>query len=191
MALSKRKRFEVFKRDRFTCSYCGRTPPAVVLEVDHVIPICNGGTDETHNLATSCFDCNRGKSGIGLDVIPQTVEERIAIAAEKADQVKRFERLLRAEKNRVDKETMRLAEYWCNVLASPDDRGKYVVSAPWQKSIKTFLGKLTATEIESAMDVAQGKADTIRSEHARLKYFCGICWSKIRQLEGGNDKRIP
>ena len=33
----------------------------VELEVDHVIPISRGGTDDISNLKTACFKCNRGK----------------------------------------------------------------------------------------------------------------------------------
>ena len=60
-SISKKTRFEVFKRDSFTCQYCGRMAPDVVLEVDHINPIANGGDDDIMNLVTSCFDCNRGK----------------------------------------------------------------------------------------------------------------------------------
>ena len=38
-SLSKKIRFEVFKRDKFTCQYCGKTAPNVVLEVDHIEPV--------------------------------------------------------------------------------------------------------------------------------------------------------
>ena len=37
--LSKKIRFEVFKRDRFTCQYCGSQAPQAILVVDHVRPI--------------------------------------------------------------------------------------------------------------------------------------------------------
>lgn len=59
--ISKKMRFEVFKRDKFTCQYCGAQAPEVVLEVDHIVPISQGGTNDIMNLVTSCFDCNRGK----------------------------------------------------------------------------------------------------------------------------------
>lgn len=32
-AISKRTRFEVFKRDNFTCQYCGKSAPNVLLDV--------------------------------------------------------------------------------------------------------------------------------------------------------------
>lgn len=54
-------RFEVFRRDKFVCQYCGACGPNVILEVDHVIPVSRGGTDDIDNLKTACFDCNRGK----------------------------------------------------------------------------------------------------------------------------------
>lgn len=60
--LSKKLRFEVFKRDDFTCQYCGKKAPDVVLEVDHIEPVAKGGTNEITNLITACFECNRGKS---------------------------------------------------------------------------------------------------------------------------------
>lgn len=57
-SLSKRTRFEVFKRDGFTCQYCGSKPPDVVLHCDHVVAVANGGTNDLTNLITSCADCN-------------------------------------------------------------------------------------------------------------------------------------
>lgn len=65
--LPKSVRFEVFKRDKFTCQYCGESAPNVILEVDHIVPVSKGGTDEIMNLVTSCRDCNRGKAGKKLD----------------------------------------------------------------------------------------------------------------------------
>lgn len=59
--LSKKIRFEVFKRDGFTCQYCGRMAPDVILEVDHINPVSGGGDNDIMNLITSCQDCNRGK----------------------------------------------------------------------------------------------------------------------------------
>lgn len=62
MALTKKIRFEVFKRDSFKCQYCGRSAPDVVLQADHIAPKSKGGKDDIMNLITSCFDCNMGKS---------------------------------------------------------------------------------------------------------------------------------
>jgi len=63
--LSNKLRFNVLKRDNFTCQYCGRKPPEVILEVDHIIPISDGGETSLDNLITSCRECNRGKGKEG------------------------------------------------------------------------------------------------------------------------------
>lgn len=57
-----RQRFEILKRDGYRCRYCGRSGRLVQLEVDHVIPVAAGGTDDDENLVTACGDCNLGKS---------------------------------------------------------------------------------------------------------------------------------
>lgn len=66
-ALPKTVRFEVFKRDRFVCQYCGRSAPDVILEVDHIVPVAKGGNNDIMNLVTACRDCNRGKCDRKLD----------------------------------------------------------------------------------------------------------------------------
>ena len=59
--VSNKTRFEVFKRDNFTCQYCGKSAPEVVLNVDHIEPVSKGGSNDISNLITSCFECNNGK----------------------------------------------------------------------------------------------------------------------------------
>lgn len=60
--ISKKTRFEVFKRDSFICQYCGRSAPDVILHLDHVQPISKDGDNDIFNLITSCEECNAGKS---------------------------------------------------------------------------------------------------------------------------------
>ena len=67
MSISRRVRFEIFRRDGHACRYCGRRPPAVTLEVDHRIPRCMGGTDDPENLVAACWDCNRGKGPLPFE----------------------------------------------------------------------------------------------------------------------------
>jgi HNH endonuclease len=52
-------RFMVMKRDRYRCRICNRA--GVELEVDHIVPVSQGGSDRMDNLQTACQDCNRGK----------------------------------------------------------------------------------------------------------------------------------
>lgn len=60
---SLKKRFNLLKEANFKCKYCGRSPPEVELELEHIIPRCKGGDNDKNNLAVSCKDCNRGKGG--------------------------------------------------------------------------------------------------------------------------------
>lgn len=53
------KRFMIMKRDRYRCQICNRS--GVELEVDHIVPVSQGGSDRMDNLQTACQDCNRGK----------------------------------------------------------------------------------------------------------------------------------
>ena len=63
IGISQKLRFEIFQRDNFTCQYCNRTKDdGVKLQVDHRVPIEQGGTDDLDNLFTACEDCNQGKS---------------------------------------------------------------------------------------------------------------------------------
>jgi hypothetical protein len=54
-------RFDVFRRDNFTCIYCGRGSPDVTLHCDHKLAHSKGGSDDKENLVTACEDCNFGK----------------------------------------------------------------------------------------------------------------------------------
>jgi len=54
-------RHEVFQRDKYRCRDCGATNKEAQLEVDHIIPVSKGGTNDLHNLQTLCKKCNRSK----------------------------------------------------------------------------------------------------------------------------------
>jgi len=57
-----KKRFTVLEKHNFSCFYCGKKPPEVELEIDHIIPKAKGGSNELSNLVPACRECNRGKS---------------------------------------------------------------------------------------------------------------------------------
>jgi 5-methylcytosine-specific restriction endonuclease McrA len=54
-------RREIFRRDNFTCQYCGRHTPT--LTIDHVIPRHLGGPHVWHNVVAACPFCNHRKGG--------------------------------------------------------------------------------------------------------------------------------
>lgn len=71
MSLSPKLRFEILRRDGFTCQYCGAKGGDVELQVDHIHPKAAGGTDDPGNLITACFECNNGKRDTPLVAIPE------------------------------------------------------------------------------------------------------------------------
>ena len=81
--LNKHLRVQVLLRDESRCRICGRSKDEVALEVDHIIPVSEGGTDEISNLATLCHDCNLGKSNYrfkdytSMDILPEGIELHI------------------------------------------------------------------------------------------------------------------
>jgi 5-methylcytosine-specific restriction endonuclease McrA len=75
-AISNKVRFEVFKRDKMACQYCGQSFPNVVLHLDHIHPVAKGGGNDLLNLITSCFECNSGKSDRTLDDDTVVVKQR-------------------------------------------------------------------------------------------------------------------
>lgn len=64
-----KKRFEVLKKYGFKCIYCGRKAPEVSLELEHINPKSNGGSDDFDNLAPACWECNRGKGSTLLNEV--------------------------------------------------------------------------------------------------------------------------
>jgi 5-methylcytosine-specific restriction endonuclease McrA len=60
-AAVKFSRRNIFKRDRFTCQYCGVQPGPEELTIDHVLPRAQGGTSTWTNCVLACVDCNKRK----------------------------------------------------------------------------------------------------------------------------------
>ena len=55
-------RRNIYKRDRFTCQYCGCQPAMEDLTIDHVLPRAQGGVSSWENCVLACFTCNRMKA---------------------------------------------------------------------------------------------------------------------------------
>lgn len=113
MSLSKRTRFKVFDRDDYKCRYCGKTPDdGITLEVDHVHPTSKGGTNELHNLVTSCFDCNRGKSDLP---IAGNNEEPANVRMKRLQEISESKRIA-AELKKADRQKKKAVQEWVNVI---------------------------------------------------------------------------
>jgi len=58
-------RREIFRRDNYTCQYCGRH--AADLTLDHILPKHLGGEHTWTNVVTACPSCNHHKGGRKLE----------------------------------------------------------------------------------------------------------------------------
>lgn len=167
MAVTKRTRFEVLKRDNYTCRYCRTTDGT--LTVDHVTPAALGGGDEPSNLVACCKDCNAGKSSTSPD--EGTVSDVSADAIRWSRAMQEAAEMLSAEVDLRDQYIGAFLEAWpqyrylpANVLASV---GRfYDLGLP----------------IDVMVDAAS-VAGSARGVYDRPAYFAGICWKRVRAMQ--------
>lgn len=143
IGLTKKIRFEVFKRDGFTCQYCGDSAPKVVLNVDHIIPVSAGGDNNMMNLITSCFDCNQGKRDrlISDDSLITKQLSQVKEVSDKREQLL----MMLAWRDELIKFT---EEQELIVIQKIEELipGK-VITESGKKTVKKWLSKYTAEEI--------------------------------------------
>lgn len=171
-SISKKDRFEIFKRDGFTCIYCGNVPPRVVLEVDHVIPVSKGGSNHIDNLVSSCMDCNRGKSNRELTDAVQPIVDKIEMAKERAIQYKEYCKLLNDTEKRIQVEIEQISDIYSSVFV-----GLELTDVFKNSSLKRFIKDIGYHEVRDAMYKA---CMNVNHSQQCIKYFCGICWNIIK-----------
>jgi hypothetical protein len=151
--IGKKVRFEVFKRDKFTCQYCGGKAPTVVLQVDHIHPVAEGGANDYLNLISSCVDCNSGKG-------------KIRISDESAIDKQRKQLELLHER----REQMQMMIEWRSSLSqikheSLQDVANYVnkkmathsLNETGKKTLEKYVGKYGLAETLEAIDLSAEK----------------------------------
>lgn len=182
-------RFEVFKRDRFTCSYCGKCPPNVLLEVDHVLPRSAGGKDSIENLTTACWDCNRGKGSKMLEegITPTVSAETVANLRERNKQARAYAKLVREERELAEQSVQDVIECWAVRFGAVEVQGQWTCSAhfPERPSIARYIRGIGLQRVLEAVDIAAGKfRHSYGSQPSR--YFYGIC--RNMQSEGSDGQ---
>lgn len=182
MSLSKRVRFEVFKRDKFTCGYCGRRPPDVMLEADHVVPRAEGGGDELANLVTSCFDCNRGKAAVPLGDVAPAVDEMQVLEAVQDMLERQYQMRGQIQAERALEDAAREAHDYLE--------RRWHQEHPWKPRfdfarLRPFYRTLDVTEMSEAMDIALSwKArNRDKDEKDAFQYFTGIMRNMAKAKE--------
>lgn len=169
-------RFDVFKRDGFACAYCGKTPPEVKLEVDHIHPKSKGGKDDINNYVTACFECNRGKRNTPLSKIPKQLAENLEEIKEKELQIKEYNKYLAKIERRIQKQIQEINEIYSEHYEGWEFAEKFR-----NTTIKRFIQLLPLQIIKDSLYIAISRFPT--NENRVIKYFCGICWHKIKGIE--------
>lgn len=175
MAISRSRRFEVFKRDSFKCQYCGAAAPDVLLEADHIKPLAAGGTDELLNLITSCEACNRGKAARELDDNSAVTKQRTQL-----------------EKLQERREQLEMMMEWSQGLRDVEQQGFEWVYDHWRslapgwdlsdqgkKNLRRWCRQFTPPEIVAAMDRAADSYLQFTQDGTVTKESWELAYSKI------------
>lgn len=178
MGVSKRVRYEVFRRDNNRCRYCGATAPDTPMTIDHVIPVALGGSDDPSNLVTACRDCNAGKTSSSPDAPLVADVAADAIRWGKAMQQAAAEFAQDRDARMLDRDEFQGKwETWR--YKSSGKYRTYPLPGGWGESIDQFLAAgLTMADLHDLVDVAMG-ANSIDP----WKYFCGCCWRRVGKLQ--------
>lgn len=153
-SISKKVRFEVFKRDSFKCQYCGKASPDVILHVDHLKPVSKGGENEIYNLITACSDCNGGKGATELDDNSSLQKQRQQL-----------------EELNTRREQLDMMLKWRNGLNDLTEAGIAVIMNAWNQAVggdwclnesgereaKKLIRKYGVSSVVEAIDVAVDK----------------------------------
>lgn len=181
MAVSKRTRYEVLKRDNFTCRYCRSAENAMT--VDHVTPVALGGTDDPGNLVAACKDCNAGKSssspsdGMVADVSQRAVEWAAGIAAFNQAQMRD-----RKKRNAYVRRFRKAWDRWG--YGQGEKRKPLPMPADWEPTVWRFYGLgLPIEELEDAVTISASN-DYVGVDKT-FKYMCGVLWNKVNRMQEG------
>ena len=153
-SLGKKIRFEVFKRDSFTCQYCGQSAPQVILEVDHIIPVSKGGDNALTNLIASCRDCNRGKSNIELsdDTVVVKQQKELEELQERKNQLEMMVEWRKGLKE-LNEVTV---EMFCNEFTNLTGAD---VNETGQANIRKWINKYSVATLLEALDRSANQYD--------------------------------
>lgn len=191
MALTKRTRFEVLRRDNHACRYCGQMAPDVKLTVDHVIPVALGGSDKPDNLVAACKDCNAGKSSTSPDaaIVADVAQRAVLWAAA----IERYNAIRLSDRRKRDAYVRRFDKAWSawHYRKSFDSEERLPVPRPgdWKATMWQFYGLgLPIVEVEDAVVIACGN-QMVPTENT-FRYMCGVLWNKVKAMQDGANALI-
>lgn len=168
MAVSKRTRYEVLKRDNYTCRYCRSTEGQ--LTVDHVTPVTLGGSDDPSNLVAACRDCNAGKSSTSPH--SELVDDVRQDALRHAELTRQAYAVLLERMGERENYLEEWRDAWDRADLPPD----------WRNSVGRWFEM--GVPVDLVVDAARTACTrtTVRAD-GRFAYMCGIVWSQVRMVD--------
>lgn len=180
MAVSKRLRYEILRRDSHTCRYCGATAPDVPLRIDHVTPVALGGGDTADNLVTACQDCNSGKTSSTVD--SATVADVADDALRWAAAMKQAAENLRQQQAPKDEYRESFRKTWNGWTRENGWKTERVdLPQSWKGSLDAFYAAGLPQEVWPDIIEKSMTNPTVRVDNT-FRYACGIAWRMIDDL---------
>lgn len=175
MAVSKRTRFEVLRRDNYACRYCGASAPDVKLTVDHVMPLALGGSDKPDNLVAACVDCNAGKSSsVPDESVAEQVSEDAARWAVARDIAMRE---WHAERDQIEEVKNEFLTYWLG-----SDTQLEFLPDNWGSRIEYWLKRgAWLVDILDALSISLG-AENVAPRH-KFRYMSGVINNWLEDID--------
>lgn len=178
--LSKALRFEVFKRDKFTCQYCGASAPDVILEIDHIQPVSKGGKDDIMNLVTACRDCNRGKTNKELSDNSSVVlqKKQLESIQERREQLEMMLKWRESAEEELDIEIDSIDKYFRkHTCWGLSDHGK--------ESVRKLIKRFGFNEVYTACEISVDRYydGTEYSWDKAFQKLGGVCYNRKKAVE--------
>jgi len=177
--ITKKTRFDVFARDGYACKYCGCDSTEHRLEVDHIIPVSKGGTNDIENLVTSCQPCNLGKGARTPNQAVITEEHKLMLAQQRQEQLHALKMARQSIKARQKLQDL-LAEHWTNVCYENNIDNRGVVYMPSFRVVFSFIQDHGFDQVCRWIDIAGVKC---YNQKDMGKYISGIRRSIINKQQ--------
>ena len=173
--LSKKLRFEVLKRDSFTCQYCGGKAPDILLEIDHIIPVSKDGTDDILNLITSCRDCNSGKSNRQLSdtTVIDKQRHQLEDLQERKEQIEMMFQWQKGLLELDDEVVKQLSDFWSEQVEN------YSLNENGVKSLKKLRRRFSVGEIMEAMKLSTEQYLAYDENDSPIQETVERAWQKV------------
>ena len=180
-SISQKIRFEIFKRDKFTCQYCGEEAPKVILNIDHINPVKNGGDNNITNLITSCFDCNSGKRArlLNDDHIVKKQKKSLNELQERRNQI---EMIAQWREDLLDVNDLKINKLCAFILKG----WNYELDFEQERKLQTITNKFKLNIVYDAVEVAFDHYSDTPWEDAKGYAFSkigGICYNMTNDVK--------